>query len=58
MPCLRMVAAPAGPVRASSNFLAASADGAALWSTLVDLVGVHERAYLEHCRRHALKGSR
>jgi uncharacterized protein (DUF2252 family) len=25
-----------------------------LWSALVDLVGVHERAYLEHCRRHAL----
>ncbi|MEP6862180.1 MAG: DUF2252 family protein [Deltaproteobacteria bacterium] len=25
-----------------------------LWSALVDLVGVHERAYLEHCRGHAL----
>ncbi len=25
-----------------------------LWRALVDLVGVHERAYLEHCHRHAL----
>lgn len=25
-----------------------------LWTALVDLVGLHERAYLEHCRRHAL----
>jgi uncharacterized protein (DUF2252 family) len=25
-----------------------------LWSSVVDLVGVHERAYLEHCRRYAL----
>jgi uncharacterized protein (DUF2252 family) len=25
-----------------------------LWSTVVDLIGVHERAYLEHCRRYAL----
>jgi len=25
-----------------------------LWSSVVDLVGSHEAAYLEHCRRHAL----
>ncbi len=25
-----------------------------LWSAVVDLLGIHERAYLEHCRRHAL----
>ncbi len=25
-----------------------------LWSSVVDLVGIHERAYLEHCRRFAL----
>jgi uncharacterized protein (DUF2252 family) len=25
-----------------------------LWRAVVDLVGVHERAYLEHCRRYAL----
>jgi uncharacterized protein (DUF2252 family) len=25
-----------------------------LWAAVVDLVGVHERAYLEHCRRYAL----
>lgn len=25
-----------------------------LWSSVVDLMGIHERAYLEHCRRHAL----
>ena len=25
-----------------------------LWSSVVDLVGTHERAYLEHCRRYAL----
>jgi uncharacterized protein (DUF2252 family) len=25
-----------------------------LWTAVVDLVGVHERAYLEHCRRYAL----
>ena len=25
-----------------------------LWKAVVDLVGVHERAYLEHCRRYAL----
>ena len=24
-----------------------------LWNSVVDLVGVHESAYLEHCRRHA-----
>jgi uncharacterized protein (DUF2252 family) len=26
-----------------------------LWNAVVDLVGVHERAYLEHCRRYALQ---
>lgn len=26
-----------------------------LWSSVVELVAVHERAYLEHCRRYALK---
>jgi uncharacterized protein (DUF2252 family) len=25
-----------------------------LWSSVVDLVAVHETAYLEHCRRFAL----
>jgi len=25
-----------------------------LWTSVVDLIGVHERAYLEHCRRFAL----
>ena len=25
-----------------------------LWRSMVDLVGVHESAYLEHCRKHAL----
>ncbi len=25
-----------------------------LWSSVVELVGLHERAYLEHCRRYAL----
>ncbi len=25
-----------------------------LWSSVVELVGVHERAYLDHCRRYAL----
>ncbi len=25
-----------------------------LWSSIVDLVGTHEAAYLEHCRRYAL----
>ncbi|HYP87483.1 MAG TPA: DUF2252 family protein [Polyangiaceae bacterium] len=25
-----------------------------LWNSVVELVGVHERAYLEHCRRYAL----
>jgi uncharacterized protein (DUF2252 family) len=25
-----------------------------LWSSIVDLVGLHEAAYLEHCRRYAL----
>jgi uncharacterized protein (DUF2252 family) len=26
-----------------------------LWSSIVDLVGAHERAYLDHCRRFALE---
>ncbi len=25
-----------------------------LWSSVVDLIGIHERAYLEHCRRYVL----
>jgi uncharacterized protein (DUF2252 family) len=25
-----------------------------LWSSVVDLIGIHERAYLEHCRHYAL----
>lgn len=25
------------------------------WEAVVDLVAVHERAYLEHCRRYALE---
>ena len=25
-----------------------------LWASIVDLVGAHESAYLEHCRRYAL----
>ncbi len=25
-----------------------------LWNSVVDLVGIHETAYLQHCRRHAL----
>ncbi|HEX4340824.1 MAG TPA: DUF2252 family protein [Polyangiaceae bacterium] len=29
-----------------------------LWSVVVDLIGVHERAYLEHCRRYALAGEK
>jgi uncharacterized protein (DUF2252 family) len=28
-----------------------------LWSSVVELVGTHEAAYLEHCRRHALGGT-
>ncbi len=28
-----------------------------LWSSVVDLVGTHEAAYLEHCRRYALRGT-
>ncbi len=27
-----------------------------LWNSVVDLVAVHEAAYLEHCRRHAFAG--
>lgn len=26
-----------------------------LWRAVIDLIGVHERAYLEHCRRYALE---
>lgn len=26
-----------------------------LWRSIVDLLGVYERAYLEHCRRYALQ---
>jgi uncharacterized protein (DUF2252 family) len=29
-----------------------------LWQALVELVGVHEQAYLEHCRRYALAADR
>lgn len=29
-----------------------------LWSSVVELVGVHEKAYLEHCRRYALAGEK
>jgi uncharacterized protein (DUF2252 family) len=25
-----------------------------LWSSVVDLLAIHERAYLEHCRAYAL----
>jgi len=28
-----------------------------LWAAVVDLVAVHERAYLDHCRRYALKAA-
>ncbi|MCW6512781.1 DUF2252 family protein [Lichenifustis flavocetrariae] len=28
-----------------------------LWTTIVDLIGTHERAYLEHCRSYALSAS-
>ncbi len=28
-----------------------------LWTSIVDLVGLHESAYLEHCRRHALEAA-
>jgi uncharacterized protein (DUF2252 family) len=28
-----------------------------LWSAVVDLVAIHERAYLDHCRRYALKAA-
>ena len=24
-----------------------------LWTSVIDLVATHEKAYLEHCRRHA-----
>jgi uncharacterized protein (DUF2252 family) len=29
-----------------------------LWSSVVELVGIHERAYLEHCRRFALNAEK
>jgi uncharacterized protein (DUF2252 family) len=29
-----------------------------LWSSVVDLAGIHEVAYLEHCRQHALAAGR
>lgn len=29
-----------------------------LWNAIVDLVGIHEAAYLEHCRRFALEDAR
>jgi uncharacterized protein (DUF2252 family) len=29
-----------------------------LWTSVVDLVGAHERAYLDHCRRFALDPDR
>ena len=29
-----------------------------LWSSVVDLLGIHERAYLEHCRTKALSASK
>ncbi len=28
-----------------------------LWNAVVDLVGVHESAYLQHCRRYALQAA-
>ena len=28
-----------------------------LWSGVVDLIAIHERAYLDHCRRYALKAA-
>jgi uncharacterized protein (DUF2252 family) len=29
-----------------------------LWTSIVDLVGAHEKAYLDHCRRFALDPER
>jgi uncharacterized protein (DUF2252 family) len=29
-----------------------------LWNSVVDLVGTHERGYLDHCRRFALESAR
>jgi uncharacterized protein (DUF2252 family) len=29
-----------------------------LWSSVVDLLAIHEKAYLEHCRSYALTESR
>jgi len=28
-----------------------------LWSSVVDLLAIHEKAYLEHCRLYALNES-
>jgi uncharacterized protein (DUF2252 family) len=28
-----------------------------LWSSVVDLLAIHERAYLDHCRRFAMAAS-
>jgi uncharacterized protein (DUF2252 family) len=28
-----------------------------LWSSVVSLIGIHETAYLEHCRRYAMQVS-
>ena len=25
-----------------------------LWSSVIELIGTHERGYLDHCRRHAM----
>jgi uncharacterized protein (DUF2252 family) len=29
-----------------------------LWSSVLDLMGEHERGYLEHCRKYVLQGDR
>jgi uncharacterized protein (DUF2252 family) len=29
-----------------------------LWTSVVDLVAIHEKAYLEHCREYALASAR
>ena len=41
-----------GPVADSKGKVAAPPW---LWTSIVDLVGAHERAYLDHCRRFALE---
>jgi uncharacterized protein (DUF2252 family) len=28
-----------------------------LWASVVELLGTHERAYLEHCRKYAMNGA-